>query len=141
MFITRRTFEFPFHKLRGQTKRRQHALLLILTIMIMASIDGPARALEIPKSILQKLTHYDTEYYELYTDLDLEKAREAAIRLDRMAAEYSSRTKFIQGNEPKRMGCYLFRDGRDFDAVSGPSLAKAGGRFSSELGLLGKFTA
>jgi hypothetical protein len=122
--------------LRGHVVGQARAVLIVVIASAIAPLVRPAFGLEIPKSALQKLQRYETDYYTLYTDLDLEKAREAALRLDRMADEYRSRTSFFRTGKLQRMGCYLFRDGRDFDAVF-PNLAKAGGRFSPELGLLG----
>ena len=46
-----------------------------------------------------KLTIYQTKYYVMHTDLPVPEAREAAIRMTRMAEEYHERTKAFSGTK------------------------------------------
>jgi hypothetical protein len=52
---------------------------------------------------------YETDYYIMHTDLDLDAAREAAIRMTKMAEEYYERTKEFSGQINRKFPFYLYR--------------------------------
>src|SRR5215203_1869603 len=48
----------------------------------------------VPSSVsAQELQRYETQYYILHTDVPSEQAREASLRMSRMAEEYHKRTR------------------------------------------------
>ncbi|WP_428938484.1 DUF1570 domain-containing protein [Fontivita pretiosa] len=67
-----------------------------------------------------KLRVYDTRYYTIHTDLDEPAAREAAIRMTRMAEEYAARTRGFSGRVPGKLPFYLYRNAEDFWALGAP---------------------
>jgi len=60
-----------------------------------------------------------TTCYDVYTNLDPELAREAALRLATTAREYDRRTRGFSGDTPKRMAFYLFSRQEDYLAAGG----------------------
>ena len=59
--------------------------------VVLVALIAPARG-------QAELREYDTPYYTIHTDLDLDGEREAAVRLTRMAEAYHDRTRdFAQG--------------------------------------------
>jgi hypothetical protein len=66
-----------------------------------------------------ELVSYDTRYYIIHTDLDETDAREAAIRMTKMAEEYHARTRDFSGDIRQRMSFYLFKQPADYYANGG----------------------
>lgn len=66
------------------------------------------------------LTTHETRYYTLFTDLDPDEAREAGLRMTRMAEEYHSRTRDFSRAITKRLPCYLYKNPEDFYATGAP---------------------
>ncbi len=87
-------------------RNRLPALLLIC--LAGAAPAGPA------------LKQYDTRFYTIFTDIDPDSEREAAIRMTRMAEEYHERTKDFSGVITQRMPFYLFRTPAEYNAAGGP---------------------
>jgi hypothetical protein len=93
--------------------RRLSILLLVLLIAAQLAVvaqDRPERA---------KLQVYQTPYYILHTDLEPDHAREAAIRMTRMAEEYHRRTRDFAGRIRTRLPFYLYRFHRDYYEAGG----------------------
>jgi hypothetical protein len=66
-----------------------------------------------------ELRDYDTPYYTMHTDLDLDGAREAAVRLTRMAEAYHDRTRDFAGVIDHKFPFYLYRREGDYIAAGG----------------------
>lgn len=66
------------------------------------------------------LRRYETRYYDLYTDLDRDTMREAAMRITTMAEEYYRRTRGFAGEIGDKLPFYLFRDVDDYMSNGGP---------------------
>ena len=65
---------------------------------------------------------YDSPYYKVYTDLDRDQAREAVLRMTRMAEEYNARTQaFFSGTIKQKLPFYLFSKAQDYYAAGGPT--------------------
>jgi hypothetical protein len=71
---------------------------------------------------------YESRYYTIYTDLDPQAAREASVRMTRMAEEYYARTKDFSGAISQRMPFYLYKNAADFHALGVPQ--KSAGYFN-----------
>jgi len=68
-----------------------------------------------------QLKTYDTPYYIIYTDLDEDSEKEAAIRMTRMAEEYHERTKDFAGVIHEKLPFYLYRSAQDYYDAGGLS--------------------
>ncbi len=66
------------------------------------------------------MKRYETRYYFMYTDLDLDTTREAYIRMDAMAEEYRRRTRGFRGSVRAKMPFYLFSKRQDYYNSGGP---------------------
>ena len=66
-----------------------------------------------------QLKVYDTPYYYIHTDLDIEGAREAAVRMTAMAREYLRRTQGFAGQIRRKLPFYLYRNAADYHAAGG----------------------
>ncbi len=66
-----------------------------------------------------KLRTYQTKYYVIHSDLDVETVREAVGRVTGMAEEYHRRTRGFAGTVRKRLPLYLFSDEADYYAAGG----------------------
>lgn len=62
---------------------------------------------------------YETPYYIIHTDIDIDEAREAAIRMTRMAEEYFQRTREFSGAIHQQLPFYLYRKSADYYAAGG----------------------
>jgi hypothetical protein len=71
-------------------------------------------------AIPQGLKRYDTPYYEIYSDLEPERVKEAALRMTRMAEEYRERTAEFSGQIRKRFPFLLFKNAADYYAAGAP---------------------
>ncbi len=66
-----------------------------------------------------QLKQYETKYYTIYTDIDPDGEKEAAIRMTRMAEEYHERTKGFAGVIREKLPFYLFKSKADYLAAGG----------------------
>ena len=66
-----------------------------------------------------ELKEYQTPYYIIYTDHDMDMVREAAARITAMAEEYHNRTKDFSGTIRKRLAFYLYSRLSDYAASGG----------------------
>ena len=90
-----------------------HCGLAVALVSMSLSAAGADR----PKAALRT---YQTRYYVIHTDLELDTVREAAARLTAMAEEYHRRTRGFAGVIRKRLGFYLFSNKADYHAAGGP---------------------
>jgi hypothetical protein len=65
------------------------------------------------------LRRYDTRYYTIYTDIDPEQEKEAAIRMTRMAEEYHERTRSFSGQITSKLPFYLYKSPDDYFTAGG----------------------
>ena len=65
------------------------------------------------------LRTYETRYYIIHTDLGRDVAREAELRLTRMAEEYRRRTSDFSGEIRGQFPFYLFQREADYHAAGG----------------------
>ncbi len=84
------------------------------------------------------MKEYDTRYYTIYTDIDPDQEKEAAIRMTKMAEEYHQRTKDFAGVITAKFPFYLFKSPADYYAAGG--LPGSAGMFMS-VGSDGKLMA
>jgi hypothetical protein len=66
-----------------------------------------------------ELRTYETRYYVIHTDLGRDVAREAELRLTRMAEEYRRRTSEFSGEIRKKLPFYLFKTEAAYHAAGG----------------------
>ena len=71
---------------------------------------------------------YETRYYRVYTDIAPEQAKEACIRMTKMAEEYHVRTAEFAGDIRVKLPFYLFKSADEYYAAGG--LAKTAGVFN-----------
>jgi hypothetical protein len=91
-----------------------HFLRWIIAPTLLLSIWTPARI-----SAAVQLKEYDTPYYIIYTDLDEDSEKEAAIRMTKMAEEYHDRTKDFAGVIREKLPFYLYRSPQDYYDAGG----------------------
>jgi hypothetical protein len=65
------------------------------------------------------LVLYETKYYNIYTDIDPEEEKEAAIRMTKMAEEYHARTRDFAGQIQEKLPFYLYKSPEDFYRAGG----------------------
>lgn len=86
-------------------------ILVLLALCASAATAQPAEALRLPK--------YESRYYTVYTDLPPDAAREAALRMTKMAEEYQARTAGFSGSIKGRMPFFLHADRAGYLANGG----------------------
>lgn len=96
---------------------RNIEMVVFSAVMFAAALPGAAAPVQKPQT---KLKAYKTKYYVIYTDLDVDTAREAAARMTAMAEEYHRRTKGFAGTIRKRLPFYLFSNAEDYHAAGAP---------------------
>ena len=87
------------------------AALTLTVLPVAIAIAGPA-----PKPPMRQ---YDTPFYIIHTDLDIEGVREAAVRMTAMAREYSRRTAGFSGAIRRKLPFFLYRNTTDYYAAGG----------------------
>lgn len=98
---------------------------LLIMLLLVASIAPGAHAQRRPvdpqtPAATAGLKRYETRYYILHTDLSEDEAREAAVRMTKMAEEYADRTRDFGGTIRQKFDFYLFRNKEDYHASGGP---------------------
>src|SRR5258705_5217260 len=61
------------------------------------------------------LKQYESKYYLIHTDLPPLEAREAQVRMTRMADEYLLRTAGFSGQIKERLPFYLYQNRADYE--------------------------
>lgn len=91
-------------------------LCVALAAFGVAAAAAPARADDADA----KMKVYETKYYSIHSDLDIEMVREAAVRLTCVAEEYHERTRdFAVGGIHEKLPFYLFSTMEDYQAAGG----------------------
>jgi hypothetical protein len=94
-------------------------MLKKLPILLLIWLAAPGGGMAQDRPPRAKLQVYQTPYYILHTDLDPEHAREAAIRMTKMAEEYHRRTADFSRSVRGRLPFYLYRFQRDYLEAGG----------------------
>lgn len=95
--------------------RKSKPTLLIL--LLLALLTAPARAAE--QADGGGMKQYETAYYVIHTDLSPEQAKEAGLRMTRMAEEYHRRTTGFSGAIRNKFPFYLYAHEPDYIAAGG----------------------
>jgi hypothetical protein len=82
--------------------------MLLVAVLPVQSLAGPS------------LRTIDTPNYTIHTDLPDLPAREATIRIAKMADEYAARTETFAGRVDAKLPFYLYRNPDDYIAAGGP---------------------
>jgi hypothetical protein len=90
---------------------------VLLILLVAAPLAGQVRRERIVLPAAMK--RYDSPYYLIQTDLGDATAREAQIRLTRMAEEYYERTREFSGRIRGKFPFYLFARQEDYLAAGG----------------------
>lgn len=92
--------------------------LVGLCVLLSASLAHGAPNKD-PKGVGGNLKRYDSPIYVIYTDVSEEDAKEAIIRMTKMAYEYHERTKALfAGQINQQLPFYLFANPQDYTAAS-----------------------
>ncbi len=90
----------------------QYSTFVLLPFFVLAILFFTPRA-------HAQMRLYETKYYNLYTDVDPEDEKEAAIRMTRMAEEYHGRTQGFAGQIREKFPFYLYRSAQDYYRAGG----------------------
>ena len=99
-------------------------------LILLASSLALAQSKQQQSQSREGLQKYETRFYILHTDLETDKAREAAIRMTKMAEEYARRTSDFGGTVRRKLPFYLFADPEDYYATGAPR--ESSGRFNGQ---------
>ena len=105
----------------------------VLTLLLAFAATAAAQPRGGPNRPAE-LKRYEGRYYVLHTDLDPDSAREADIRMTRMAEEYHARTKDFARDITAKFPFYLFKYERDYHRAGG--LVGSAGGFNPNTGTL-----
>ena len=94
--------------------RKHRYLAIAAAILLAAGVGLPG-----PGPLTGRMTKYETRYYVIHTDLGLEGAHEAAVRMTAIVTEYRRRTKGFAGKITKKLPFYLYRNAWDYYAAGG----------------------
>ena len=72
-----------------------------------------------PAKLPPKLKVYESPYYHVYTDIAPDSAREAVMRMTKMAETYHARTASFSGVIREKLPFYLFDTGDEYHAAGG----------------------
>lgn len=104
-------------QLFNDTIRGDRVIGLLLIFLLSAA---PFAAGQMVQPVYpDSLRRYETPYYTMMTDLDEEQAKEAAIRMTRMAEEYFNRTREFSGRINNKLPFFLFSDEGDYLRAGG----------------------
>lgn len=96
---------------------RARDALIAAGVVLLAAGAGVAGLAE--RKAAANLQTYQTKYYVIHSDLDIDTVREAAARLTAMAEEYHRRTRGFSGTIRRRLPFYLFANPEDYHAAGG----------------------
>ncbi|HEV2295063.1 MAG TPA: DUF1570 domain-containing protein [Tepidisphaeraceae bacterium] len=91
-------------------KRTNLMAAMVLPLLCLASASAQTKP---------ALRTYETGYYVVHTDLGRDAAREAELRLTRMAEEYRRRTRGFSGEIRRKLPFYLFGSEAGYHAAGG----------------------
>ena len=92
------------------TMRRYRSISLVGIILAMGLMARPTCG---------QMKLYQTKYYDIYTDIDADEEKEAAVRMTKMAEEYHVRTRDFAGQIREKLPFYLYRSAEDFHREGG----------------------
>ena len=110
-------------------RRRDIRLLGLTVVAACLALAAPAAAQQKRQGgrqgpggtpLPEGMNRYETRYYIVYSDLDPEQVKDAALRMTRMAEEYYERTKTFSGVIRQKFPFYLFKDAEDYYAAGAP---------------------
>jgi hypothetical protein len=90
-----------------------------MTCKIALAFSAVALLLRLAGAAPADMPSYDSPYYVIYSDLDTDTVREAAIRVTAMAEEYHQRTAGFAGTIKKKLPFYLFSKSEDYYKAGG----------------------
>jgi hypothetical protein len=104
---------------RGFQTLNRHLLLLSAFALFAAAplLAAPNNRNELLPAGMQ---FYPSPYYEVYSDIEVERVKEAILRMTRMAEEYHERTKEFSGQIRSRFPFYLFKSADDYYTAGAP---------------------
>jgi hypothetical protein len=113
-------------EVRGVAPASRAVRWVIMGLIVLVGSAGAARAGDDPV-----LREYPSKCYTLHTDLPEPEAREALVRVNRVAEEYLGRTAaFSAGGVKGPMPFYLYKDVKDYLAAGG--IEGSGGVFDGK---------
>ena len=102
--------------------------------LILLSVSVPAEAVQPAPQPPPRMRILRTAFYELHTDVSEIEAREAAVRMDVMAARFLDDTEHLNRRPPPYMPFELYRRVGDYEAAGGTP--GSGGQYSRTTGKL-----
>lgn len=93
--------------------------LRLLTLAALALLVAPLLLRADDESAYAGLRAYPSRYYQVFTDLDPDVAREATLRLSVMAEEYHQRTRGFAGTIRSRLPFLMFRGYEEYVKAGG----------------------
>jgi hypothetical protein len=100
----------------------EHFFRVVLVGSLLLSLPCGRAAAHEPKELPPVgLKYYPSPYYDVYSDLEEERVREAILRMTRMAEEYHERTKEFTGAIRSKFRFYLFKNPEDYYRNGGPT--------------------
>jgi hypothetical protein len=106
------------------SKKSGGADILVCLLSFCLFFVSPAVAAE------PVLKQYESKYYLIHTDLPPLEAREAKVRMTRMAEEYLLRTAGFSGQIQERLPFYLYKNRADYEQAGG--IENSGGIFDGQ---------
>ncbi|HUT57598.1 MAG TPA: hypothetical protein VNA25_07075, partial [Phycisphaerae bacterium] len=110
--------------MRKAVNHRAHrALRMLITAAMWAVAAGSALAAAVPGGgglPNPNFKTYETPYYILYSDQDVEMVREAAVRITCMGEAYYRRCKAFGGTIRTKFPFYLFKEASGYAKAGGP---------------------
>ena len=94
-------------------------MLRLLTIVICLTSGLSLAAPIAPPKSSGEMRVYPTKYYIIHTDIRTDDAKEAVIRMTKMAEEYHDRTREFSGEIRARLPFYLFKDRDEYYEAGG----------------------
>lgn len=96
---------------------KQKRLPILMAVVLLTGLGTRVRAQSVEGV---RLPVYNTQYYEIHTDLTGDDLREAELRMTKMAEEYRQRTRMFFPAAERRLPFYLFRRAQDYYATGAP---------------------
>ena len=88
-------------------------VILLLQLLLLMPALAQAQTTKPPSA----LRTYETPYYSIHTDVGRDGAREAEMRMTRMAEEYRQRTRGFGGELRGKLPFFLATEGTIYDAL------------------------
>jgi len=109
---------------KAVSHRAHRPLRMLITAAVWAvAAAGSARAAAVPGEgglPNANFRTYDTPYYALYSDQNVEIVREASVRITCMGEAYYQRCRAFGGKIRTKFPLYLFKEASDYSKAGGP---------------------